>query len=49
MRASVPFGKPRHKMGKYTGLFPALKNVANAFGPMIYAGIAQTYNDQRFA
>merc|ERR1719313_641795 len=36
-------------MGKYTGLFPALKNVASTTGPIIYASIAQTYNDQRLA
>jgi MFS family permease len=40
---------PKHKMGKYTGLFPAAKNIANAFGPTIYAVIAQWQNNQMLA
>ena len=40
---------PKHKIGKYTGLFPALKNIANSFGPTIYAGIAQRTNNQMMA
>merc|ERR1712216_591768 len=40
---------PRHRLGKYTGLFSALKTVTNAFGPSVYAGIAQWQNSHLMA
>jgi MFS-type transporter involved in bile tolerance (Atg22 family) len=40
---------PPEKMGKYTGLFSACKNVTCAFGPTMYAAIAQASNNQRLA
>jgi MFS-type transporter involved in bile tolerance (Atg22 family) len=40
---------PPDKMGKFTGLFSACKNITCAFGPTLYAAIAQASNNHRLA
>jgi hypothetical protein len=40
---------PSHKIGKFTGVFPALKNLVSVIGPIVYAAIVQRTNDHRIA